>query len=87
VSAIKASDKLRGDTKQNFHRIATTHSVKIMYRNRSGFSLLDVAMPAVLGAGVITTFAMSQGQHPAIAISITAVSAIFAVICHQFDLI
>jgi hypothetical protein len=58
-----------------------------MYRNRSGYSLFEVLMPAVLGAGVVTTFAMSQGQEPAIAISITAISAIFAVICHQFDLI
>jgi small neutral amino acid transporter SnatA (MarC family) len=58
-----------------------------MYRNRSGYSLFDVAMPAVLGAGVVTTFAMSQGQDPVIAITITAISAIFAVICHRFDLI
>jgi small neutral amino acid transporter SnatA (MarC family) len=58
-----------------------------MYRNRSGYSLFDVAMPAMLGAGVVTTLAMAQGQDPAIAISITAISAIFAVICHRFDLI
>jgi small neutral amino acid transporter SnatA (MarC family) len=58
-----------------------------MYRNRSGYSLFDVAMPAVIGAGVVTTFAMSQGQHPAMAIAITAISAIFAVICHRFDLV
>ena len=58
-----------------------------MYRNRSGYSLFDVAMPAVLGAGVVTTFALAQGQDPAIAIAITAVSAIFAVICHKFDLV
>jgi hypothetical protein len=58
-----------------------------MYRNRSGYSLFEVLMPAVLGAGVVTTFAMSQGQEPAIAIAITAISAIFAVICHRFDLI
>jgi small neutral amino acid transporter SnatA (MarC family) len=87
MSAIESSDKLLRNIKQNFHRIATTYSVKIMYRNRSGSSLFDVAMPAMLGAGVVTTFAMSQGQHPTIAISITAISAIFAVICHRFDLI
>ena len=44
-------------------------------------------MPAVLGAGVVTTFALAQGQDPVIAIAITAVSAVFAVICHKFDLI
>jgi small neutral amino acid transporter SnatA (MarC family) len=58
-----------------------------MYRNRSGYSLFEVAMPAVLGAGVVTTFAMSQGQHPAIAISITVIATIFAVVCHKFDLV
>ncbi len=58
-----------------------------MYRNRSGYSLFDVAMPAVIGSGVVTTFAMSQGQDPAVAIAITAISAMFAVICHKFDLI
>ena len=58
-----------------------------MYRNRSGHSLFDVAMPAVLGSGVVTTFALSQGQDPAIAIAITVVSTIFAVICHRFDLL
>jgi small neutral amino acid transporter SnatA (MarC family) len=55
-----------------------------MYRNRSGYALFDVAMPAVIGAGVVTTFAMAQGQHPAIAIAITAVSAIFAVVFELF---
>jgi FixJ family two-component response regulator len=58
-----------------------------MYKNRSGYTLFDVAMPAVLGAAIVTSFAMSQGQHPAIAISITAISAGFAVVCHRFDLV
>jgi hypothetical protein len=58
-----------------------------MYRNRSGYSLLDVAIPAVLGAGVVTSFGMSQGQDPVIGVAITAISAIFAVVCHRFDLI
>jgi small neutral amino acid transporter SnatA (MarC family) len=58
-----------------------------MYRNRSGYSLFDVAMPAVIGAGVVTTFALAQGQDPVIAIAITAISAMFAVICHKFDLV
>jgi small neutral amino acid transporter SnatA (MarC family) len=58
-----------------------------MYRNRSGQSLLDVAMPAALGAGVVTSFAISQGQHPAIAIAITVIATGFAVICHRFDLV
>jgi hypothetical protein len=56
-----------------------------MYRNRSGYSLLDVTLPAALGAGVVTSFAISQGQHPAIALGITAIATGFAVVCHHFD--
>jgi small neutral amino acid transporter SnatA (MarC family) len=58
-----------------------------MYRNKSGTALLDVAMPAAIGAGVVTSFAIGQGQHPAIAIAITVIATLFAVICHQFDLV
>jgi small neutral amino acid transporter SnatA (MarC family) len=58
-----------------------------MYKNKSGYSIFEVAMPAAIGAGVVTSFAMSQGQHPAIAISITVLCTIFAVMCHRFDLI
>jgi small neutral amino acid transporter SnatA (MarC family) len=58
-----------------------------MYKNRSGYSLLEIAIPAALGAGVVTSFAIAQGQHPAIAIAITAISTAFAVICYKFDLV
>jgi small neutral amino acid transporter SnatA (MarC family) len=58
-----------------------------MYRNKSDRSILDVALPAAVGAGVVTTFAVAQGQHPAIAISITLVATVFAIVCHQFDLV
>ncbi len=58
-----------------------------MYNNKSDLSLLDVAMPAAIGAGIVTSFAIFQGQHPAIAIAITAIATLFAVICHQFDLV
>jgi small neutral amino acid transporter SnatA (MarC family) len=58
-----------------------------MYRNKSDRSILDVALPAAVGAGVVTTFAVAQGQHPAIAIAITLVATIFAIVCHQFDLV
>lgn len=61
--------------------------VKVMYKNKSDLSLLDVAMPAAIGAGVVTSFAIGQGQHPAIAIAITAMATLFAVICHRFDLV
>jgi small neutral amino acid transporter SnatA (MarC family) len=87
MRAIESSDKLLRNNLKNLIPLPITHSVNIMYRNRAGSSLFDVAMPAVLGAGVVTTLAMSQGQHPAIAIAITVISAVFAVICHRFDLI
>ncbi len=58
-----------------------------MYKNRSGRSLFDVAMPAAIGAGVVTSFAIAQGQHPAIAIAITAIATAFAMICYHFDLV
>jgi hypothetical protein len=58
-----------------------------MYRNKLGHSLLDVALPATLGAGIVTSFAIAQGQHPAIALAITVIATGFAVICHRFDLV
>jgi hypothetical protein len=58
-----------------------------MYRNKLGHSLLDVALPAALGAGIVTSFAISQGQHPAIALAVTAIATGFAVIYHRFNLV
>lgn len=58
-----------------------------MYRNKSERSLLDVAVPTAIGAGVVTSFAIAQGQHPAIAIGITALVTVFAVVCERCDLI
>ena len=67
--------------------LLTTPIVKFMYRNKSERSLLEVAMPAAIGAGVVTSFAIAQGQHPAIAIGITAIVTVFAVACERFNLI
>jgi hypothetical protein len=58
-----------------------------MYKSKSGRSLIDVALPAALGAGVVTCFAISQGQHPAMAFAITAIATIFAVMCDRFNLL
>lgn len=58
-----------------------------MYKSKSGRSLIDVALPAALGAGVVTSFAIFQGQHPAIALGITAIATAIAVICDRFDLV
>lgn len=58
-----------------------------MYRNKSTRSVLDVALPTAVGAGVVTSFAIAQGQHPAIAIGITALVTVFAVICDRCNLL
>ena len=55
-----------------------------MYDNQKK-DLVGAALVAALGAGVVTSFAVSQGQHPLIALSITLFSALVAVICHQAD--
>jgi small neutral amino acid transporter SnatA (MarC family) len=87
IESIESSDKLLGNLMNEAHQIANTRRLNFMYRNRSDRSLFDVAMPAAIGAGVVTSFAIAQGQHPAIAIAITAISTIFAIICHQLDLV
>jgi uncharacterized membrane protein YgaE (UPF0421/DUF939 family) len=58
-----------------------------MYKNKSQHSLLDVAIPSAVGAGVATSFAMSQGQHPALAMGITIIVTLFAVICDRSNLL
>jgi hypothetical protein len=58
-----------------------------MYKNRSDRSITTAALPAAIGAGVVTSFAIAQGQHPALAIGITVICTLFAVVCQQFDLI
>lgn len=35
-----------------------------------------------LGAGIVTSFAVGQGQHPLLGLGITAIAALFGVICH-----
>jgi hypothetical protein len=57
-----------------------------MYK-KTNKDLVGAALTAGLGAGVVTSFAVSQGQHPLIALAITGMAALFAVICHQSDLI
>ncbi len=49
--------------------------------------LLGAGLTTALGAGIVTSFAVTQGQHPLIAIMITLIAAIFGVACRQFDLI
>ena len=58
-----------------------------MYNKNTDRDLIGAGLTAALGAGVVTSFAVSQGQHPLIALGITAMAALFAVICRWQDLI
>ncbi|MGV2826916.1 hypothetical protein [Myxosarcina sp. GI1(2024)] len=58
-----------------------------MYDRNNHGDLIEAALTAGIGAGVVTSFAVSRGQHPAIALAITIIAALFAVVCRQWDLI
>ena len=49
--------------------------------------LISAGLTAAVGAGIITSYAVSQGQHPLVATAITIFSAVAAVIIYQADLI
>ena len=61
--------------------------IKNMYDKRPDRDLATAAVTAALGAGVVTSFAVSRGQNPLIAIGITVFAAGVAVICDRFGLI
>jgi hypothetical protein len=69
------------------HKIDSDLSLNTMYKRNPNKDLLGAALTASLGAGIVTSFAISQGQHPLIALTITAIAAICGVICRQVDLI
>jgi len=50
-----------------------------MYKNSQG-DLLTAAVTAGLGAGVVTSFAVSQGQNPLVALGITGFSVVAALL-------
>lgn len=58
-----------------------------MYNNNSDKDWLTAAVTAALGAGVVTSFAVSQGQNPFVALAITGFSALVAVLFSQTGLI
>jgi hypothetical protein len=57
-----------------------------MYR-QSDKDLITAGLISALGAGIVTSFAVNQGQHPFVALAITAIASVCGIICHQFDLI
>jgi hypothetical protein len=57
-----------------------------MYR-QSDKDLIGAGLISALGAGIITSFAVNQGQNPLVALAITAIASACGIICHQCDLI
>lgn len=55
--------------------------------NNQDKDLVSAGLTAAIGAGIITSFAVSQGQSPFVAMGITVFSALLAVIIYQVDLI
>jgi hypothetical protein len=62
-------------------------TIKNMYDKRPDRDLASAAVTAALGAGVVTSFAVSRGQNPLVALGITVFAAGVAVICDRFGLI
>ena len=58
-----------------------------MYNSNPNKDLLNAALVSGLGAGIVTSFAVGQGQPPLLALAITLVAALFGVVGHQFDLL
>ena len=58
-----------------------------MYNKNSDKDWLAAAVTAALGAGIVTSFAVSQGQNPLVALAITGFSALVAVLISQTGLI
>ncbi|MDJ0648056.1 MAG: hypothetical protein QNJ60_05060 [Xenococcaceae cyanobacterium MO_188.B19] len=57
-----------------------------MYHKNTDKDLLGAGLTTGLGAGVVTSFAISQGQHPLMALAITAIAVGFGILCRQYDL-
>jgi hypothetical protein len=57
-----------------------------MYKKNTDKDFVAAALTAGLGAGIVTSFAVGQGQSPITALGITVLAAVCGVIFHQFDL-
>ncbi len=55
--------------------------------NTSSQELLNMIAIAAVGSGIVTSFAVSQGQSPLTAIVITAIATSFAVLCRRAGLV
>ena len=57
-----------------------------MYNNNTDKDLISAGLTAGLGAGVVTSFAVGQGQHPMMAVAITAIAATVGILFRLYDL-
>jgi hypothetical protein len=64
-----------------------TYRSKTMYNKNSDRDWLGAAVTAGLGAGIVTSFAVSQGQNPFVALGITGFSVVVALLCSELGLI
>ncbi|GAB4374318.1 MAG: hypothetical protein Kow00121_18600 [Elainellaceae cyanobacterium] len=55
-----------------------------MYGKNSKKDWLSAVVTAAVGAGIVTTFAVSQGQHPLLALGITGFATIAALLVDEY---
>lgn len=55
--------------------------------NHPSQDILSSIAIAGVGSGIVTSFAVSQGQSPVTALLITAIATTFAVICRRAGLV
>ncbi|MBE9226950.1 hypothetical protein IQ264_16095 [Phormidium sp. LEGE 05292] len=65
----------------------TNSGDEFMYNKNSDKDLVSAVVTAGLGAGVVTSFAVSQGQHPLVALQITIFAVLVALLCDRLGLI
>ncbi len=56
-----------------------------MYHQPSPAPWLQSLLIAGLGAGIVTSWAIAQGQHPLQALAITLAAAGFALCCQRYN--
>jgi len=58
-----------------------------MYHKNTNKDIWTALVTAALGAGIVTSFAVSQGQPPLLALAITGIAALSAVLIERSGLI
>jgi hypothetical protein len=56
-----------------------------MYNRNSHYDWLSAAVTAALGAGIVTSFAVGQGQHPLVGLGITGLAVLVALACDYYQ--